>query len=125
MMKTTNITAPAAASLHLIVYTQYSENYGAHSWDGKGKCPQYWKMKGGSEIEIATLTQEQADDQEYFHSVLARAYQHPQICWSSDYSSSFVANSDILAAGELTYSEKLAMEYEGKIGCMARKIIYV
>ena len=30
-----------------IVSTQYRENYGAHSWNGKGDCPQYWKSKGG------------------------------------------------------------------------------
>ena len=31
-----------------IVQTQHMENYGAHDWDGKGECPQYWKCKGGS-----------------------------------------------------------------------------
>ena len=32
----------------LVIQTQYKENYGAHDWDGKGECPQYWKFKGGS-----------------------------------------------------------------------------
>jgi len=31
----------------LVINTQYKENYGAHDWDGKGECPQYWKFKGG------------------------------------------------------------------------------
>jgi hypothetical protein len=31
-----------------IVSTQYRENYGAHSWDGEGECPQHWKSKGGN-----------------------------------------------------------------------------
>ena len=31
----------------IVVETQYRENYGAHSWDGEGECPQYWKNKGG------------------------------------------------------------------------------
>lgn len=31
-----------------IVETSYRENYGAHSWDGTGECPQHWKNKGGS-----------------------------------------------------------------------------
>ena len=31
-----------------VVQTQHMENYGAHDWDGKGECPQYWKCKGGS-----------------------------------------------------------------------------
>lgn len=33
----------------LIAYYQVWENYGAHSWDGEGECPQYWKAKGGHE----------------------------------------------------------------------------
>lgn len=40
----------------LVACTQYRENYGAHSWDGVGSCPQYWKNKGGSEYTIARLT---------------------------------------------------------------------
>ena len=31
----------------ILVSCQYRENYGAHAWDGEGKCPQYWKCKGG------------------------------------------------------------------------------
>jgi len=31
-----------------VIHTQIQENYGAHDWDGKGECPQYWKMKGGN-----------------------------------------------------------------------------
>ena len=36
----------------LVITTQLQENYGAHNWDGEGACPQYWKMKGGSEYKI-------------------------------------------------------------------------
>lgn len=31
----------------LQITAQYYENYGAHSWDGQGECPQRWKAKGG------------------------------------------------------------------------------
>jgi len=31
----------------LNITAQYHENYGAHSWDGQGECPQAWKPKGG------------------------------------------------------------------------------
>lgn len=31
-----------------IVTTQYRENYGSHTWDGEGECPQHWKAKGGN-----------------------------------------------------------------------------
>lgn len=36
------------ARVRLVIETQHKENYGAHDWDGKGECPQYWKFKGGS-----------------------------------------------------------------------------
>lgn len=42
--------------MKLAIYTQYRENYGAHDWDGKGACPQYWKSKGGSTYVVAELT---------------------------------------------------------------------
>lgn len=42
--------------MKLAIYTQYRENYGAHDWDGKGACPQYWKSKGGSTYVVASLT---------------------------------------------------------------------
>ena len=35
----------------LVIQTQIYENYGAHNWDGKGECPQYWKAKGGNEYQ--------------------------------------------------------------------------
>jgi hypothetical protein len=30
----------------VFVSCQFRENYGAHSWDGTGVCPEYWKAKG-------------------------------------------------------------------------------
>lgn len=43
----------------IVLDTQYYENYGAHSWDGEGECPQYWKPKGGSTY-YAQVTLEEA-----------------------------------------------------------------
>lgn len=31
----------------LHITAQVHENYGAHDWNGQGKCPQSWKAKGG------------------------------------------------------------------------------
>lgn len=42
--------------MKLVVYTQIRENYGAHDWDGKGECPQYWKCKGGDVYIVPNLT---------------------------------------------------------------------
>jgi len=42
----------------LVIFTQVRENYGAHDWDGKGECPQYWKFKGGHTYVVENLTSE-------------------------------------------------------------------
>jgi hypothetical protein len=42
------------------VCTQVQENYGAHDWDGKGECPQYWKFKGGNEYKVVAASAEEA-----------------------------------------------------------------
>ena len=43
--------------MKLVIHTQFKENYGAHDWDGKGECPQYWKFKGGSTYVVEVLNQ--------------------------------------------------------------------
>jgi len=42
--------------MKLIIDTQHKENYGAHAWDGKGECPQYWKFKGGSTYVVENVS---------------------------------------------------------------------
>ena len=41
--------------MKLVITTQHKENYGAHDWDGKGECPQYWKFKGGDTYVVSGL----------------------------------------------------------------------
>ena len=42
--------------MKIVITTQIRENYGAHDWDGKGACPQYWKCKGGDVYVVPNLT---------------------------------------------------------------------
>lgn len=42
--------------MKIVISTQIRENYGAHDWDGKGACPQYWKCKGGDVYVVPNLT---------------------------------------------------------------------
>lgn len=42
--------------MKLVIQTQIKENYGAHDWDGKGECPQYWKFKGGNTYVVEGLS---------------------------------------------------------------------
>ena len=41
---------------NLVIWTQYRENYGAHTWDGEGDCPQHWKNKGGGTYVFENVT---------------------------------------------------------------------
>lgn len=41
--------------MKLVIHTQFCENYGAHSWDGEGECPQYWKFKGGETYVVENV----------------------------------------------------------------------
>ena len=47
--------------MKLVIQTQIKENYGAHDWDGKGECPQYWKFKGGNTYVVENITPKQAE----------------------------------------------------------------
>ena len=47
------MTTSVETTFSLVATFQVWENYGAHDWDGKGECPQYWKAKGGHEVVIA------------------------------------------------------------------------
>jgi hypothetical protein len=38
----------------IVAQYQIWENYGAHTWDGAGQCPQRWKGKGGEEAVLAS-----------------------------------------------------------------------
>lgn len=45
--------------MKLVIDTQHCENYGAHTWDGEGECPQYWKFKGGYTYVVDNITEAQ------------------------------------------------------------------
>lgn len=42
--------------MKLVIRTQHEENYGAHTWDGEGECPQRWKFKGGDTYVVENVT---------------------------------------------------------------------
>ena len=83
------------------VFTQIHENYGAHSWDGEGECPSYWKAKGGTifvlqddvDVEAFSKSVERADD--YFtESVIGvEVVEDPSEGLESWESPTFVSNS--------------------------------
>jgi len=91
----------------MVISTQVYENYGAHDWDGKGACPQYWKAKGGHEYKVLDIDVNRAA--EIFEAVRGRCeenndhYQEQMLTWSVE------------ADDYLSWFEKSQMEYEGRV----------
>lgn len=94
--------------MKLLITTQVYENYGAHDWDGKGECPQYWKAKGGNdyvvknfkdintvtEVVMALRSQVECDNEGFREHIIA---------W------------EIVSDDYLTDFEQSQLDYEGKI----------
>lgn len=92
--------------MKLIIFTQFCENYGAHDWDGKGECPQYWRSKGGSEYSIPVkLDFILANGQAGLAKLVETA--RPQIEHSNEYSEEYIINWELFEDAELTPGQKL------------------
>ena len=99
----------------LVIRTQFMENYGAHDWDGTGECPQYWKMKGGSEYKITNVPLN-IDYQE----VVSMANVETDNIGCREYILDWSIESD----DYLSWFEKSQLEYDGKITCAEPIIEY-
>lgn len=92
----------------LVVHTQHYENYGAHDWDGKGACPQYWKAKGGDCIKVTNAPANIDPDQFY---QLAQA----KLAYRNDGFEVVVLEVTKEADDWMSWFEKSQLEYEGSI----------
>ena len=99
----------------LVIRTQYMENYGAHDWDGTGQCPQYWKMKGGSEYKITDVPLN-IDYQE----VVSMA----NVETDNEYCREYIRDWSIESDDYLSWFEKSQLEYDGEITCKEPIIEY-
>lgn len=93
----------------LLITTQVYENYGAHSWNGYGDCPQYWKPKGGSDYVVLNFT---GGDVEATDAVIAL---RPRIECNDDFCRETVMGWNLVADDYLTDFEQSQLEYDGKI----------
>jgi hypothetical protein len=91
------------------------ENYGAHDWDGTGECPQYWKMKGGSEYKITNVPLN-IDYQE----VVSMA----NVEKDNEYCREYILDWSLESDDYLSWFEKSQLEYDGKITCAEPIIEY-
>ena len=99
----------------LVIRTQFMENYGAHDWDGTGECPQYWKMKGGSEYKVINVPLN-IDYQE----VVSMANVETDNIGCCEYILDWSLESD----DYLSWFEKSQLEYDGKVTCAEPIIEY-
>lgn len=90
----------------IVISTQYMENYGAHDWDGEGACPQYWKMKGGSEYKILNVD---------LNADLDRVVKAAGVETDNDYCREYIMGWSVEADDYLSEFERDQLEYEGKI----------
>jgi len=109
--------------MKLLITTQYMENYGAHDWDGEGACPQYWKMKGGSDyfymLDGFNAQHEFADKRLEMIVDSLRS----QVEWSDDGSRSYIVGYEIVADDYMTEFERDQLEYEGEIRHPAKVLV--
>lgn len=97
--------------MKLVIQTQFRENYGAHDWDGKGECPQYWKCKGGSTY-IVDVNLQEAQDVAFYKSV-EKCIEH-----KSDYAEEFILGLGDLI-DEIDFKESDHVEHwESPIYCI-------
>ena len=99
----------------LVIRTQFMENYGAHDWDGTGECPQYWKMKGGSEYKVTNVPLN-IDYQE----VVSMANVETDNIGCREY----ILDWSMEADDYLSWFEKSQLEYDGVIACKEPTIEY-
>ena len=101
----------------LVIQTQDQENYGAHDWDGKGACPQYWKFKGGSEYKITNIPAH-ADLAEIVDMVRG------EIECNNDHFRTDIVSFGVEADDYLSWFEKSQLDYEGEVTCKEPVIDY-
>ena len=99
----------------LVIATQDYENYGAHDWDGEGECPQYWKMKGGSEYKVTNVPLN-IDYQE----VVSMA----NVEKNNEYVREYILDWSIEGDDYMSWFEKSQLEYDGKVACPEPTVDY-
>jgi hypothetical protein len=101
--------------MKLVIRTQFMENYGAHDWDGEGSCPQYWKMKGGSEYMIEGVP---------LNIDYAAVVDIAGVEKSNDYCREYILDWSLEGDDYLSWFEKSQLEYDGTIACAEPRLDY-
>lgn len=106
------------------IITQYMENYGAHDWDGKGQCPQYWKMKGGEDYIVDVPGFRYDDEMSYKKGREVIDTLAPKIEHKSEYSQEYIIDWCFVEDDYQTHLEISQIEYDGDVLFPARRVTY-
>ena len=99
----------------LLITTQVYENYGAHDWDGKNECPQYWKAKGGSDYVVKKFKGD---------VTTAVMCLRAQIESDNDHFRETVIDFRLVKDDYLTEFEQSQLDYEGSIRYPAKEMVW-
>ena len=99
--------------MKLLIQTQVFENYGAHDWDGKGECPQYWKAKGGNDYVVKNF---QGNENQAV-TVLRKKIEQ-----QNDFFRECMISWNVVEDSYLTEFEQSQLDYEGKIRFPAKEL---
>lgn len=104
--------------MKIVISTQFYENYGAHDWDGKGQCPQYWKAKGGSEYMIESV-EAFVKMNEFFGKKCEMIVDgiRSKIEQNNEYCREEILGWSIEEDDYMSWFEKSQLEYDGEIQC--------
>jgi hypothetical protein len=91
------------------------ENYGAHDWDGTGSCPQYWKMKGGSEYMVTDIP---------LNCDYSAVVDMAGVEKNNDYVREYILDWSVEDDAYMSWFEKSQLEYDGEISCPEPTIAY-
>ena len=101
--------------MKLLITTQVYENYGAHDWDGKGECPQYWKAKGGNDYVVKRFKGDATT------AVMAL---RDQIEESNEGYRESIIDFRLVKDDYLTEFEQSQLDYEGKITYASKELAW-
>ena len=104
--------------MKILITTQFSENYGAHDWDGVGECPQYWKFKGGDDFFVAIPERFPMDKL----ASLVEAVRS-KVEWDTNYSRSHVINWEVVGDDFVTDDVKNQLEWEGRVSFPTKVLV--
>lgn len=106
--------------MKVVVFTQYRENYGDE------ESP-YWKAKGGSELVIKHISVQElfSIGIENLVEKFINPFVKKHINYANPMSEEYMVNWDLFDDNQLTESEKLQLEYEGKIVYPAKDLSHL